>query len=393
MDPGRPFGQAVAWPGPFPPVNHQPEQLHGAVPSRPRTTGRGVDMIVQNYVGCDISKQWLDFFDEASGRFRRIDNQADAIAAYVAGLRPGQDFVVMEATGVHDRLLRHALAKAGVPFSRHNPAHTHHYAKSTRRRAKTDRLDARMLSDYGRRYQPEAEPAPCEQNEQLQSLARHRDHLVDMRATLKKHLAEAFDAIVIADLEETIADFDTRIKALESRIANVIGQAEDTARDHALMISVPGVSKVGALSLLAHLPELGHRSPKAIAALAGLARSTTRAASSTAGARSRAADRACAAPSTWRHSAPFESATASELSTPTSQPARAPRNSPSSPSQGSSWSSSTPSFETKKPSHEHSCHSVPSERRYRPEFCTAAPHGKVMEWILGSPRPLRSARG
>ncbi|WFP65957.1 IS110 family transposase [Mesorhizobium sp. WSM4904] len=228
-------------------------------------------MIVQNYVGCDISKQWLDFFDEASGRFRRIDNQADAIAAYVAGLRPGQDFVVMEATGVHDRLLRHALAKAGVPFSRHNPAHTHHYAKSTRRRAKTDRLDARMLSDYGRRYQPAAEPAPCEQNEQLQSLARYRDHLVEMRATLKKHLAEAFDEIVIADLEETIAAFDTRIHALESRIANVIRQTEDTARDYTLMISVPGVSKVGALSLLAHLPELGQRSPKAIAALAGLA--------------------------------------------------------------------------------------------------------------------------
>ncbi|MDX8496677.1 transposase, partial [Mesorhizobium sp. VK22B] len=120
-------------------------------------------MIVQNYVGCDISKQWVDFFDETSGRFRQIDNQADAIAAYVAGPCPGRDFVVMEATGVHDRLLRHALAKAGIAFSRHNPAHTHHYAKSTRRRAKTDRLDARMLSDYGRRYQPEAEPAPCEQ--------------------------------------------------------------------------------------------------------------------------------------------------------------------------------------------------------------------------------------
>ncbi|MDX8496774.1 hypothetical protein RFN29_35405 [Mesorhizobium sp. VK22B] len=79
---------------------------------------------MQNYVGCDISKQWLDFFDEASGRFRQIDNQADAIAAYVAGLCPGRDFIVMEATGVHDRLLRHALAKAGIAFSRHNPAHT-----------------------------------------------------------------------------------------------------------------------------------------------------------------------------------------------------------------------------------------------------------------------------
>ncbi|WP_027167584.1 IS110 family transposase [Mesorhizobium sp. WSM3224] len=228
-------------------------------------------MIVQNYVGCDISKQWLDFFDETSSRCQRIDNQADAIAAYVAGLDPSRDFVVMEATGVHDRLLRHALAKAGVPFSRHNPAHTHHYAKSTRRRAKTDPLDARMLSGYGRRYQPEAEPAPSEEVEQLQSLARHRDHLVDTRATLKKHLAEAFEAIVIADLEETIAYLDSRIKALESLIAEVIRQNQDTARDHALMVSVPGVSKTTALCLLALLPELGQRSPKAIAALAGLA--------------------------------------------------------------------------------------------------------------------------
>jgi transposase len=228
-------------------------------------------MIMQNYVGCDISKQWLDFFDETSSRFRRIDNQADAIAAYVAGLDPSRDFVVMEATGVHDRLLRHALAKAGVAFSRHNPAHTHHYAKSTRRRAKTDPLDARMLSEYGRRYQPDAEPAPSEQNERLQSLAHHRDHLVDMRATAKKHLAEAFEAIVITSLEDMIADLGTRIKALESLIADVIRQTEDTACDYSLMVSVPGVSKVGALSLLALLPELGQRSPKAIAALAGLA--------------------------------------------------------------------------------------------------------------------------
>ena len=228
-------------------------------------------MIAQNYVGCDISKHWLDFFDETSGHFRRIDNQADAIAAYVTSLDPGQDFVVMEATGVHDRLLRHALAKAGVPFSRHNPAHTHHYSKSARRRAKTDPLDARMLSDYGRRYHPEAEPAPSKEGERLQSLACHRDRLVEMRATMKKLLGEAFEEIVIADLEDMIATFDTRIKALESRITQVIRQSEHTARDHALMVSVPGVSKVNALSLLAHLPELGHRSPKSIAALAGLA--------------------------------------------------------------------------------------------------------------------------
>ena len=128
-----------------------------------------------------------------------------------------------------------------------------------------------MTSDYGRRYRPDAEPAPREEVEQLQSLARHRDHLVDMRAVLKKHLAEAFDEIVIADLQATIDHFDTRIKALEGRIANAIRQDEDVARDYTLMVSLPGIAKVGALCLLAHLPELGQRSPKSIAALAVLA--------------------------------------------------------------------------------------------------------------------------
>ncbi|TGV43184.1 IS110 family transposase, partial [bacterium M00.F.Ca.ET.168.01.1.1] len=218
-----------------------------------------------------ISKQWLDFFDETSGRLRRIDNQTDAIAAYVAGLDPSRDFVVMEATGVHDRLLRHALAKAGVAFSRHNPAHTHHYAKSATQRAKTDRLDARMLSSYGRRYQPAPEAAPSEKAERLQSLARHRDRLVEIRAELKRYLSEAFDEDVIADTERLIADFDTRIDALESLIAKAIRDVDDTARDYTLMDSVPGVSTITAVSLLAHMPELGRRSPKSIAALAGLA--------------------------------------------------------------------------------------------------------------------------
>ncbi|MEI9407148.1 transposase, partial [Mesorhizobium argentiipisi] len=98
-----------------------------------------------------------------------------------------------------------------------------------------------------------------------------RDQLVAMRATLKKQLGEAFEAIVITSLKDLIAGLDARIKALESQIAEVIRQAEDTARDYTLMVSVPGVSKVGALSLLALLPELGQRSPKAIAALVGLA--------------------------------------------------------------------------------------------------------------------------
>jgi transposase len=228
-------------------------------------------MIVQNYIGCDVSKQKLDFFDERSERHVCIANRAEAIATYVAGLSADRDFVVMEATGVHDRLLRHTLAKAGVAFSRHNPAHTHHYARSAPARAKTDRLDARMLAEYGRRYRPAADPAPCEKAERLQALARHRDHLVEVRARWKRHLEEAFEAEIAVDIETMIADLDIRIKGIEGRVAEVIRETDEAAAGYALMVSAPGVSTVTALTLIAHMPELGARSPKAIAALAGLA--------------------------------------------------------------------------------------------------------------------------
>lgn len=228
-------------------------------------------MITENYVGCDVSKETLDFFDETSRRHCRIANEEGAIAAFVAGLDKCGDFVVMEATGVYDRLLRHALGKAGVAFSRHNPQHTHAYGHSRPQRAKTDRLDAVMLAEYGRRYQPAADPAPNAKAERLQSLARRRDQLVEIRAREKMVLSQAFDADVANDITGSIADLDKRIKAIEVLIKAAIRDSQDSAGDYHLLVSAPGVATVTALTLIAHLPELGQRSPKSIAALVGIA--------------------------------------------------------------------------------------------------------------------------
>ena len=45
-------------------------------------------MIVQNYVGCDISKDRLDFFTTSAGYQRVATRPRDR--AYVAGLAPSQ---------------------------------------------------------------------------------------------------------------------------------------------------------------------------------------------------------------------------------------------------------------------------------------------------------------
>lgn len=227
--------------------------------------------IQHNYIGCDIAKKMLDLFDPLSGRLFRVANEADAIEAFAATLDPATSFVVMEATGSHDRLLRQFLSQAGIAFARINPTMVRRFAQARGRLAKTDRIDARMLSEFGTLLEPQADDPPCPKRERLAALARRRDQLVEMRAKEFKHLKEAFDALIVADIEASIAALDARIAAIEAEIDRQLQTASDIAEEADRLTSAPGVGPVTALMLIAHMPELGLFSPKRIASLAGLA--------------------------------------------------------------------------------------------------------------------------
>nr|WP_295466776.1 IS110 family transposase [Mesorhizobium sp.] len=226
--------------------------------------------IQDNYVGCDMGKGTIDVFEETRGTFLRVANEAAALAAFAAGL-PRQCFVIFEATGGYDRLLRHALAEAGIAFARIDPARARHFAKLHGQHAKTDRLDARMLCRLGASLMPDRTPAPCPERERLVALARRRDQLVDMRARERRHREEAFHTDIEADIEAVIASLDGHIAGIEAEIDLLVRESGSLAEQAARLASAPGVGRVTALNLIAHMPELGTLSPKAAASLAGLA--------------------------------------------------------------------------------------------------------------------------
>lgn len=226
--------------------------------------------IHQTYIGCDIAKAMIDVFDPVSRRFSRVANEPSALAGFAAGLAPGS-FVVFEATGHHDRDLRLALADAGITCARLNPMMVRRFAQARGRLAKTDRVDARILSEIGAMFCPQACTPPCAGRERLVALARRRDQLVATRALELRHLGETSDATVIADIEAAIANLSQRIAALEAEIDHHIETRDELAAQAERLTSAPGVGKVTAMTLLAHMPELGTISPKAIACLAGLA--------------------------------------------------------------------------------------------------------------------------
>lgn len=225
----------------------------------------------QNHIGCDIAKAMLDLYDPRRRKLWRVANEAGELAAFAATLDPGRDFLVFEATGHHDRLLRQALARRSVAFARLNPKQVRRFAEARGRLAKTDRLDARTLSEFGTLLKPPADRPASAERERLVALARRRDQLVEMRARELKHRSEAFEAAVIADIEANLAFLDDRVTLIEGEIERCIAASPEIAAEAARLVSAPGVGRITALTLIAHMPELGTLSPKSAASLAGLA--------------------------------------------------------------------------------------------------------------------------
>lgn len=105
------------------------------------------------FVGVDVAKDWLDIHHPGRGA-RRIENTPKAVRAFARSSARQGDWIIFEASGGYDRLLREALEAAAVRFTRVNPRQARDFARAVGVIGKTDRVDARMLSELGARLQP-----------------------------------------------------------------------------------------------------------------------------------------------------------------------------------------------------------------------------------------------
>lgn len=222
-------------------------------------------------MGIDISKNFLDVFDAEQNSFCRVPNVAADVARLACLCAERGLFVLFEATGHYDAVLRHALSEADVAFARVNPARARDFARAAGYLAKTDAVDARMLAAMAQCLKPQMRQAPSRRREQLALWHKRRDQLVAMRQQERTRRSDCADQEIAADLDRHLAYLNDAIRQIERCIRDQLAQDEEMRRLQELLGTAPGVGLVTATTLIALLPELGQRSPKTIAALAGLA--------------------------------------------------------------------------------------------------------------------------
>lgn len=228
-------------------------------------------IITSGFVGIDVSKHYLDVFDSTSGRAERLANSQEALAPLLARWKQADAFVLFEATGHYDLILRRSLAEAGIRFARVNPVRARQFARAAGALAKTDQIDARMLAAMAQCLAPEPSPLADDEREALARLHKRRDQLVHMRQQERTRHTECSDAALRADIEQHLQWLDVSIAQRDEQIRRLIARCERLRHLARLLRSVPGIGPVAATTLLALMPELGSLQPKQVAAMAGLA--------------------------------------------------------------------------------------------------------------------------
>lgn len=180
------------------------------------------------------------------------------------------DLMVCEATGGYEVPVVSALAAAALPVVVVNPRQVRDFAKALGRLAKTDRIDARVIAEFGLKVRPEVRPLKDAETRALQSLlARHRQ-LIEMRVAEQNRLDQTVGK-VRAGIQAHIAYLNACLRDTDQDLHNQLRESSVWREKDDLLQSIRGVGPVTSAQCLAQLPELGRLNRREIAALAGVA--------------------------------------------------------------------------------------------------------------------------
>lgn len=230
-------------------------------------------------LGIDISKKTFDVALLQSERVRQaaFSNTEAGFADLLRWLtrhRPVPDATLhacMEATGNYGLDLAEVLHEQGIRVSIVNPLRVKAHGQSELARNKTDKLDAALIARFCRVHQPTTWVPPVAHLRELRELMRRCDSLKSARVQeINRQKSGTASSAVSDSITAHLEWLDQQIDAIMVAVQAVVAADPVLSRNHALLLSIPGIGPVTAPTLLAEVPNIGEFTPKGLAAFAGL---------------------------------------------------------------------------------------------------------------------------
>lgn len=201
--------------------------------------------------GIDISKDVFDVYGSQTGhnQFKNDERGFKSLLKHLLS----DSLVVMEATGYYHYRLAQFLFKSGVRVSVVNPLSVKRFIQMKLAKVKTDKSDAKAISEYGQMNDVPLYTALNEVQSECLQLFRLLDSYIKQSTASKNklHGEETLgipSKFVYRSLKRNVKHLQKEITAIEERLLDLVKQ--DQQHQLTLLKSIPGMGIKTALFLI-----------------------------------------------------------------------------------------------------------------------------------------------
>lgn len=227
----------------------------------------------REFIGIDVSKAHLDIHLLKAEQAFKLDNEAASFDKVLSGqlktLRKA--LVVVEATGGYERFFVDWCHQNSVTIAVVNARQVRDFARGIGLNAKTDPIDAFVLSRFAEVVQPSPSACKSDQDKKLEALVTRRKQLLDLVNQESNRLGQCYDDDVKQLIQESLETLKNQLKTLDKRISTAVTSDQANRRKVQILNSAAGIGPVAISTLIAELPELGTLNRGQIAKLVGVA--------------------------------------------------------------------------------------------------------------------------
>lgn len=221
------------------------------------------------YAGLDIAKATFQL--DLQNRSYDLSNTPGGHTQLIKRLAaiPGVQ-VICEATGGYERSVVAALHAAAIPVSIINPSRVRQFARASGELAKTDPIDAAVLTAFGQAFTPQPTPPRSATEIKLAALVSRRAQLLELHLAERQRADTCTEPVLRKLFTTWLAQMEKQIAKVQALIEELLAGQATLANQVRRLDEIIGVGRITAVTVLATMPELGQLNRRQAAALAGL---------------------------------------------------------------------------------------------------------------------------